>query len=125
MKTDDNIQTLMQNNPFMQLLAQLASGRTMTVLAEKYPQLVAAVKSTGKKGELVLKLTVKPDGRGEEGEVETVEVHDEVKIKVPERDRKPTIFFVTSENMLERSNPKQPELPFSQSAAATAAAKKS
>src|SRR5579883_2059599 len=99
MKTDDKITAMMQTNPFMQLLAQLANGRTMSVLAEKYPQLVAAVKQTGKKGELVLKLSVKPDGKGE---VETVEVHDEVKIKVPERDRKPTVFFVTSENMLER-----------------------
>ena len=110
----------MQTNPFMLMLAQLGGGRTITDLAEKYPQLVEAVKRTGKKGALVLSLTIKPDGKGE---VETVEVHDETKLKLPERDRKPTTFYVTEKNTLQRSDPNQSEMDFASAREAAAAAK--
>lgn len=102
-------------NPFAALMGELSNGRVMIDLAEKMPLVIAAVKRTGKKGSLTLTLTVKPDGKGE---VQTVDISDEVKVKLPERDRRPTTFFITGENDLSRTDPNQTEIKFPEQAKA-------
>jgi hypothetical protein len=93
----------------MELLSQLNGGRVIRDLAEKYPQVIEAVRKTGKKGELSLRLVIRPDGKGE---VQTVDVLDEIKTKLPERDKKATTFFVSEENLLSRLDPNQREMEF-------------
>lgn len=109
MKTDDKIQQILTANPALQMIAQLDGGRVVLALSEKYMRVVESVKRTGQKGELNLKLVIKPDGKGQ---VETVEVHGDVKLKMPERGHKPTTFFVTEDNTLSRTDPGQREIEF-------------
>ncbi|HWA07952.1 MAG TPA: hypothetical protein VG838_00650 [Opitutaceae bacterium] len=117
MKSEDKIAAIIQNNAFAQLLGQLSNGRVLTDLADKFPLVVEAVKRTGKKGTLTLQLTVKPEGKGD---VTSVEVLDEVKLKLPERDRKATTFFVVGERDLSRADPNQTEIQFPQAPAKAA-----
>jgi hypothetical protein len=104
-----NVQAIVETNAFVIMLAELGNGRVVTACSEKMGQLIAAVKHTGKKGEFSLKLTIKPDGKGE---VQSVDIEDDVKAKCPERDKRPTSFFVTGENELTRNDPGQKEMDF-------------
>lgn len=115
---DPKVQAFVCSNPAIQMLAQLDGGRTITTLAEKYPQVVEGVKKTGAKGKLVLTLEIRPDGKGE---VQTVEVLGKVDTKIPERGSRATTFFVTEENLLSRRDPNQQEIDFPAAAKAAAA----
>ena len=121
---NENIQKMVSANPAIEMLAQLDRGRVIAALAEKYPQVVDSVRRTGKKGELVLKLTISPEGKGE---VTTVEVAADVKVKLPEKGVKATTFFIEPDsNLLVRDDPKQAdffegEAPGQAKAKATAA----
>ena len=109
--TEDKVKLILQENPFLQLLAQIEGGRTAGQLAEKYPQLVAAVKEAGKAGKLVLEIKIKPEGKGE---VSLVEVTASVTAKLPEKDKRPSLFFIDEKagHLLSRDDPKQTELKF-------------
>lgn len=109
-KPDDKIQTLIQANPFVQTLAQLQKGSFITDCTEKMGQTIAAVKRTGKKGKLVLTLTVLPD---DTGEVRTVDIVADATPKLPERKKGATTFFVVGDQSLSVTGvPDQPELDF-------------
>lgn len=92
--------------PFADVLRELAGGATLNAAGEDLAKVVAAVKATGKKGELTLKLTVKPNDDGGQ----TVTIADSITIKVPTRSRRPSIFFPTDDGDLSRSDPRQGEL---------------
>ncbi|WP_043586911.1 hypothetical protein [Geminisphaera colitermitum] len=107
-KRDERTQQVIDTNVFIELLAQLGRGTVAADLAEKYPQAVQAVRTTGKKAELTFSLIIKPDGKGE---VQSVEIETAVKLKLPERDRKPTVFFIERDsNFLTRNDPKQMQM---------------
>lgn len=108
---EEKIQQIISTNTFIQLLAQLDTGRVVSDLAEKLPQLTEKVKSVGKAGTITLTLKVKPEGSGE---IETVEISADVKVKNPEKSRKATIFFITEEHQLSRTDPGQTEIQFDQ-----------
>lgn len=104
----DKVKAIAAENPFLQLLAQLDSGRVVTDLTEDYPKLVEAVKRTGMGGTITLTINVKPDGKGE---VETVEVHAKATSKLPKKSRKGTTFYVEEKTfMLTRIDPKQTDM---------------
>ncbi len=110
MKPDENIQLIISNNAFVQLLAQLRKGSLATECAEKVGAVIAAVKHTGQKGKLTLTLTVDPDDKGE---VRTVDILGEVTTKLPERKKKATTFFVVGEQSLSLTGiGEQPEFDF-------------
>ena len=89
---------------FSQVLAELRRGQTQADLTDAMASLVAAVKDTGKKGELTLTLTLKP------GPANSMEVADEFKVKMPKHARAASLFFADKDNSLVRNNPNQPEL---------------
>lgn len=94
------------NQSFMEVLNSLNKGRTTTELAEGIKKLVAAVKDTGKTGELTFKLKLTPKGK-DDG---IILVDDEIKLKLPERARPTSLFYSTEENQLSRRDPNQLEL---------------
>ncbi|EIQ00720.1 hypothetical protein OpiT1DRAFT_05275 [Opitutaceae bacterium TAV1] len=107
-KRNEQTQQVIDTNVFIELLAQLNRGMVCASLAEKYPQAVEAVRKTGKKAEMTLSLIIKPDGKGE---VQSVEVDATVKLKLPEREQRSTIFFVDGDtNFLTRDDPRQVEM---------------
>lgn len=80
------------------LLDRAATHEEMTV---KLNDLVQAVRDTGKKGSLTLKLTIAPF----KNDAEILEVHDDVKLVMPQHDRKPGIFYPDKNNNLSRNSP--------------------
>jgi hypothetical protein len=76
-------------------------GLTQQELSDKLNELAAAVIETGKKGELVLKITMKAAGE------DMVVVTDDVVLKAPKPDRASAIYFADENNNLHRNNPAQ------------------
>lgn len=87
------------------VLRDLAGGQTYDQINGALAEIVTACQETGKVGELSLKLKIKPSGDGT-----TVTVFDELRTKVPEPTRPPTIFFTTASGGLMRSDPRQTEM---------------
>lgn len=93
---------------FADVLKQLAGGQVYTDLSDKLTETVLAVQETRKVGEVTIRLKIKPNG--EHG----VMIADEVKVKVPERPRGETMFFVNAAGHLMRNDPRQEVLPLRQ-----------
>ena len=72
----------MTENLFAAVLADVQRGNVLAELSQELGGLIAAVKATGKKGTLRLKLTIKPDDNGE-----TTTVDAEVEAKHPRPNR--------------------------------------
>ncbi len=68
--------------------------------------LVHATTETGKAGELVIKIKMKPIG----GKAGQMELDVDVKAKLPEPTRGKTLLFATPDNNLQRTDPRQQSL---------------
>ena len=101
MSATDKIKLILDNNHFIQTLPHMHGGATASDLASKLKELVAAVGQTGKKGELSLKISLKPAGGGK------VELMAEVKGKIPQPSLQESIFFTTEKHELTRIDPEQ------------------
>ncbi len=92
---------------FMTTMRELRAGGALEDLGVQLTALVAAVRETGRKGELHLKLTIKPAGKGN---VDVLTVEDAVSIKRPLAEHGATILYADTDNTLTRRDPRQPEL---------------
>jgi hypothetical protein len=92
---------------FLQTVKEIRRGGLVSDLEAQLADLVMGVRETGRKGQLVLTLTVAPASAGN---VETLLVTDDVKLKRPKPVLGSTIFFATPDNTLRRNDPRQPEL---------------
>ncbi len=93
---------------FTKIVSEMNKGASLVDLSQGLEQLTAAVRATGKGGSLTYKLTVKP---ASENNAETVILVDDISTKMPRAPRQSAIFFTTEENGLQRSDPRQVELP--------------
>lgn len=66
-----------------------------------------SVRETGRKGELIIRLQIAPASKGN---IETLVLIDDVRVKRPTPEKGSTIFFATTANTLQRNDPRQPEL---------------
>lgn len=92
---------------FAHVLLNLDDGATHSELTENLSDLVARVRDTGKTGTLTLVLTVSLGGGSARNRVE---IKDEIKTKLPEFPRSPSIFFADEGHRLSRNDPNQPSL---------------
>lgn len=90
--------------PFTDTLRKIRRGGLADELSEELNRLTKACTETGRAGELVLKLKLKPDKGGH------VEVLDDVTLRMPKAERGVSIFFATPDNNLQLNNPIQGEL---------------
>lgn len=93
----------------MQLIHVLGAIRRGAVVREadvQLAELVRAVDATGKKGKLVIELTVKPMSR--EGAEKAIEA--KVDVKVPRRDLPSATFFSDGEGTLHRADPGEQDM---------------
>lgn len=90
--------------PFVDTLREIRNGQCLEELGFHLNDLVAAVRNTGRAGEIVLKIKVIPAGSGR---VEAVEVKDDIIQKLPQLPKKSTLFFPTEDNNLQRTDPRQ------------------
>ena len=88
---------------FIEVMKQLRAGRTQEELSQGVNELVNACRNTGKKGELILKITVKPD-RGDSGQYF---INDDITVKAPKFERGQTLMWGTPEGNLQRTDPNQ------------------
>lgn len=91
--------------PFVDWLREQSGGRTHDELTDALAELVIAVKDTGKKGSLTLTITVAPFDKAT---TNTLTVTDQVKVTLPQHDRRKSIFFGDDAGNLTRENPLQP-----------------
>lgn len=88
-------------------LAEQRKGVLHAELSDALNELVAAVGQTGRGGDLILKVRVKPAAKMSGAVVVT----DDVVVKKPAGDRGDALYFIDKHNNLSRENPDQPRLP--------------
>jgi hypothetical protein len=88
---------------FAAFLVQTNKGRTERELSEAMQKLVTAVEETGKPGTLTLRIDIKPQANTDG----VVTVTDRVTVKAPQLERPNSIFFITKNAGLSRSDPNQ------------------
>lgn len=93
-----------RQRPALDLIADIRRGKVAADLTEELHALIAACVDTGKKGELLLRLTIEPDKNAPQ---ERFNVDGRVVAKTPVRSQRPSLFFVTDDGNLTRSDPRQ------------------
>jgi len=95
---------------FVTMLMEVQSGEAAMLADRKLQELVQAIRDTAGGGTLTLKMSVKPGKLGMGGSVQTVVATVDVQIKKPELQLGDSIFYVTEEGQLSRSDPRQDAL---------------
>jgi len=91
----------------LQVLLDMRSGQVATDCNLKFNEVLKSVLDTGGKGELTIKLFIKPSKMAMGGAVIEVETEHECKMKKPELAVGRSFFFVTKDGDLHRGDPDQ------------------
>jgi hypothetical protein len=92
---------------FCEVLALLRHGATVASLTGELRDLVSAVRDTGRRGKLVLTIDVKPASTGD---TTVLTLADTIKVTKPTAEKVETLFYADTKNVLQRNDPRQPEL---------------
>lgn len=90
--------------PFADWLREQSNGKTHEEMGDGIHTLVARVLETGKAGTLTLTIKVKPM---EDSEDSPLLITDEIKLRLPEHDRKASIFYADKLGNLTKQDPNQ------------------
>lgn len=101
---DDTYSPAIAPKTFAQLLDALRFGTLGDELDKDMKKLVEACTSTGRAGELTLKVKLKPGKGGQ------LEVIDDYAVKMPKAEKGTTLMYATPEGNLTRNDPRQLEL---------------
>lgn len=88
------------------VLSQIRGGAALTDANKELRAVVMAVKSTGKKGSITLKIDIEPDKTDET----VVTFQPDVTIKVPRKPYAKGLFYVSENGDVSREDPRQTEL---------------
>lgn len=91
----------------LNLFTEMRNGAVIADLNQKFHQVLSAVLETAGKGELTIKLSIKPSKLGMGGAVLEVEAEHTVKLKRPELEIGKSLFFVNRNGDLTRDDPAQ------------------
>lgn len=89
--------------PFADFLREQSRGSTHDELSETLHALIARVMDTHKKGSLQLTIRVEPL----KDDADVLVVSDEIKVRMPEHDRKASMFYPDEHGNLSRTDPNQ------------------
>lgn len=89
--------------PFADWIREQSNGRTHDELSVALHDLIGRVRDTGKKGSVSLTVTVAPM----KGDTDVLVVGDEIKLRIPEHDRKASLFYPDAHGNLSRTDPQQ------------------
>lgn len=89
--------------PFADWLREQSSGKTHEELSDALYDLIGRVRDTGKKGTVTLVVSVAPL----KGDSNVLIVADEIKLRLPEHDRKASLFYPDEHGNLTRRDPNQ------------------
>lgn len=101
---------MQSHSDLVQILADMRDGDALIDMNDKLNEMVHGVLETGKAGEFTLKLKVSPAKHSMTEGVLEVAVAYAVTTKVPELSIPEALFFVTKDQTLTRTNPKQAAL---------------
>lgn len=87
--------------PFTEMLSGLQRGVVADEAATELAEVTRAVRETGKKGQVILKLTIAPY----KGNDEIVNVTGEVSSKIPKPDPAASVFYFSDDGQLTRDDP--------------------
>ena len=91
--------------PFADWLREQAGGKSHDELGEALYDLVQRVKDTGKKGTVSYTIEVGPM----KGDPDVLVIADQIKLRLPEHDRKASLFYTDTIGNLTRKDPNQLE----------------
>jgi len=91
----------------LQCLLDMRNGQVAADCNTKFNEVLRGVLETGGKGELTIKLSIKPAKFGLGAAVLEVETSHECKVKKPELEIGKSVFFVSKEGTLTRDDPAQ------------------
>ena len=91
----------------LETLKEIRRGEMVTDLSVELHDLVAAVRATGKRGKVTLSITIKPASAGD---VNLLMLEDDIKVTLPKSSKAATALYATDDNVLQRKDPRQPEL---------------
>jgi len=89
------------------VLLAMRSGKVAAHINEKFSDCLRAVLDTGGKGEVTIKLLIRPSKVGMGGVVLEVDMDADTKVKKPELAIGSSVFFVDKEGSLTREDPDQ------------------
>lgn len=89
--------------PFTDVIRDIRKGRVVEAASEQLAEVVRGVLDTNKGGEVVLKLSVKPQGKGDNAVI----VSAKLSSKVPQADLPDALFFADLDGDLLRDDPTQ------------------
>lgn len=89
--------------PFADWLREQAGGKSHDELSDALFDLVQRVKDTGKKGTVSYTISVGPM----KGDKDVLVISDEIKLRLPEHDRKASLFYTDKTGNLTRQDPNQ------------------
>lgn len=89
--------------PFAAWLVEQSNGHTHDELGDGLHDLIARVRDTGKKGSITLTVTVAPMKENERMLI----LKDQIVLKLPEHERKSSIFYADENGNLVRNDPDQ------------------
>lgn len=92
------------HRPALDLLNDIGRGKLSRELTEALHELNKACLETGKKGQLQLRLTIEPD---KDSPRALFRVSTDIQVKAPKLGVRPSLFYVTDDGNLSRSDPNQ------------------
>lgn len=96
----------MNTRPFFDTARDIRSGQFLEECADKMQEVVAAVAEHGKPAKLVIEITIAPASRTGSA----MKVSDKITAKLPSLQTGETILFVTPDNNLSTTDPRQKSL---------------
>jgi hypothetical protein len=89
--------------PFTDVIRDIRKGRVVEAASDQLAEVVRGVLDTSKAGELTLKLTIKPQGKGDNAVI----VSAKLSAKVPQASLPDALFFADIDGDLLRDDPTQ------------------
>ena len=99
-----------ENNDVLRTLLDMRNGLVAADVNQKWNEVVTAVLETGGKGELTIKLMIRPSRLGMGGTVLEVQTEHDVKMKKPELEIGSQTFFIDKQGRLTRDDPAQTDM---------------
>lgn len=93
--------------PFDQVIRQINNGRLVDEITDEMTEVISAVRATGRPGKITVTLSFHPRGSTNE----QMEVRPIIKGTAPELGRPISLFYVNSDDGLQREDPLQNILP--------------
>lgn len=89
---------------FADFIREQAGGRTHEELTKALADVAFAVRETGKRGSITLRIDITPM-KGVHG---AVQIADVIGVKEPQKERPAPVFFVTESGRVQKDDPQQP-----------------